>query len=772
MEIKRMAKKIAAISTGALMLGATLTGAFAAANLADYPAPFIKNGVLDNTVIVVGENAATADVLGAIDIAAALQAAAVVPAGSAGAVAPTVSSGVKVEKSGQKYTYGTYADAIMTNPLDENDLPDLLKAGRFEDDKSPTTQTRNYNQELLLGTNLGEFNLFTPEDGVAGSYLRISDNDHVYTYDLTFQSSVRYRNNDASRDLVGNKIEIQGKLYTITDVSEDDGDLKSITLVAGDSTMWLTQDSPVDWGGHTVTVVDVGNAGTKCGINVDGKVVWINEGSSSSAFPGGLSVSVLEVVETASEGMNACEVSLGSAELVLEDGREIVMNDNEVQGSLVTLQYTADTTNSLWEGFSIEYRANLDETLYLGAGTNAWTDPVFGSWKIQYAGVTAVYEDMEFRSSGSTAAFTFTNVDGRNVKIDYYNDGTDAFLGSRASQPILLPGESATGLTSFRDVRFLYTTPGNDAHMLKISSISCTGDGRITFRDDTYGGVIRGRENQEVNCNSTSPQTFLLGSLGDIELTFEDFSDVTFEDTYGDNLIKTSNDGYVLITTTPSVHITEPSEIVETTQINFTIEYDSSDRNIIFTGLEWGSFVEVEKEYDNSNVMMAVTPKGTLVEFDDDKDRWVKFKMPEKDAYANVFVTPLGVTPTSGAAGGSAVQLNPFNVGLAKLDREVGSLTANMIVVGGPCANSVADQLLNPVGHCGEGFEQGKAMLKFFDRNGKAALLVAGYEAQETLNAAYVLAQSKASYKTQFASLGREVELVVSDMSRVTFNTV
>jgi S-layer protein (TIGR01564 family) len=70
-------KRIAALTTGALMLGATLAGAFAVADLEDYPAPFVQNGVLGDSVIVVGKSAETADVLGAIDIAAALQAAAV-----------------------------------------------------------------------------------------------------------------------------------------------------------------------------------------------------------------------------------------------------------------------------------------------------------------------------------------------------------------------------------------------------------------------------------------------------------------------------------------------------------------------------------------------------------------------------------------------------------------------------------------------------------------------------------------------------------------------
>src|SRR3989344_9458904 len=64
MKTKRVLKKILALSTGAAMLGATLTGALALDNtLADYPAPFIKDGIFSG-LIVVGANAAASDNIG------------------------------------------------------------------------------------------------------------------------------------------------------------------------------------------------------------------------------------------------------------------------------------------------------------------------------------------------------------------------------------------------------------------------------------------------------------------------------------------------------------------------------------------------------------------------------------------------------------------------------------------------------------------------------------------------------------------------------------
>ena len=77
------------------MLGATLGSALAAPMLSGYPAPFLSDGVLDDTVFVVGAGANPADVLGAIDIAAALQAEAVSPLGTSATTEATATAPVQ-----------------------------------------------------------------------------------------------------------------------------------------------------------------------------------------------------------------------------------------------------------------------------------------------------------------------------------------------------------------------------------------------------------------------------------------------------------------------------------------------------------------------------------------------------------------------------------------------------------------------------------------------------------------------------------------------------
>ena len=133
---------------------------------------------------------------------------------------------------------------------------------------------------------------------------------------------------------------------------------------------------------------------------------------------------------------------------------------------------------------------------------------------------------------------------------------------------------------------------------------------------------------------------------------------------------------------------------------------------------------------------------------------------PAEQVEALVFVTG-GDVQTSTAAGGSGVRVNPIRVGIAVLDSDVKYDQANMIVVGGPCANSAAAALLkNPV-NCGEGFTAGNAIIKYFDTGNNVAILVAGYESQETQGASRVLAQ----YSDYMLS-GDEVEVTVTSLSQ------
>ena len=82
-------------------------------------------------------------------------------------------------------------------------------------------------------------------------------------------------------------------------------------------------------------------------------------------------------------------------------------------------------------------------------------------------------------------------------------------------------------------------------------------------------------------------------------------------------------------------------------------------------------------------------------------------------------------------------------VDATKLDSEVSDVTAqNLIVVGGPCANTAAAALLGTsADNCAEGFNPGTPRVVFKEHaNGNVAMVVAGYSGEDTRLAGRVIA--------------------------------
>jgi len=88
----------------------------------------------------------------------------------------------------------------------------------------------------------------------------------------------------------------------------------------------------------------------------------------------------------------------------------------------------------------------------------------------------------------------------------------------------------------------------------------------------------------------------------------------------------------------------------------------------------------------------------------------------------------------------TTTEYEQIEVGATKLASEVDVLASNAIVVGGPCINAAAATLMGNPEVCGEGFVPGEAMIKLFENEGKVAMLVAGYEAEDTRTACKLVA--------------------------------
>ena len=98
----------------------------------------------------------------------------------------------------------------------------------------------------------------------------------------------------------------------------------------------------------------------------------------------------------------------------------------------------------------------------------------------------------------------------------------------------------------------------------------------------------------------------------------------------------------------------------------------------------------------------------------------------------------------TGTNEGAVTKIKKIEVGSTKLASEIKyPLNINLISVGLPCVNSVSEVLMGSPEKCTEGFTEGNGLIKLFNNNGYAQILVAGYSKEGTRKAAKVLANWK-----------------------------
>ena len=773
MEVRKAIKKMVALGTGLAMVGATIFGA-AAADLSDYPSPmFIDDGKF-NGVIVVGDSAASSDVIGSVDIATSLQyASTTVTEVSVGdAVTPTVSQGVRIAKSGNELNIGQSLDEIE-DKFDDVDLPDILPDGLFEDEDGGE---EDYTQELELGVD-GAILMFYQDDEdapEAGVCLHIEEDAPTYTFTLELDDSISGTNDTQSEVeelLESATIEIQGNVYTITKVEKDDTGITSMTLQAGEATIWLEEEVEVTkivaGVSHTVVLQDVNEDETKCGIEVDGTLAWVDKGKTKTVNGVDIGVTDAIVVHSAGKDTDVCEVNLGAAQLELESGKDVNVNGADIDGSEVTILKDAAGE---WEGLTIVYEA--DEDAYLGAG-DTWVDPVLGNFELKYAGLTKVTEKIEVDTTGSDdAELKFTNNDGKIVEVPFNYNETYIILGEDSDKLVLRDGDTCTGATDAEDCEgfFIWVVSSNgEAHMLQIDDLDEDED-EIVLDDKTYDKTYT---DDLLFTTPGVPQVISLGSFKDINITLDNptsnaslpMTTLTVETT--EEALAETKLGAEINFTNETINIVEDPSTVETDVtlqvINVSLTYASGDEEIQIGAIQ--SSVSLKEKEPDSDTEVGYTEYGTMIETDTEDDNYVDIVYPEEAAYGNVFISPVGaeISETMGGAMVSTV-VQKIQVGAAKLASEVSNINSvNAIVVGGPCANAAASTLMGNPEQCWAAIPENKAIIKLYESGSRVALLVAGRSALDTRRACRVLANFD-----DYDLSGMEVEVTGTSLTDIS----
>ncbi|MDP3733680.1 MAG: hypothetical protein Q8R37_00460 [Nanoarchaeota archaeon] len=142
-----------------------------------------------------------------------------------------------------------------------------------------------------------------------------------------------------------------------------------------------------------------------------------------------------------------------------------------------------------------------------------------------------------------------------------------------------------------------------------------------------------------------------------------------------------------------------------------------------------------------TEVSYGYTSMGSFLKFEAPASdpQELTYTYPKNQRIAQVYVTS-GATKTSSSSSGNMVAVEVVDA--TRLDSEVADyMGQNLIVVGGPCVNTVAAKLMGNPADCAQGFTPGKARVKLFEHaNGNMAMLVAGYSGADTRLAGKVVA--------------------------------
>ncbi len=833
MKTAKILKTIAAVAGGLAMIGATV-GAATALDLGDYPQPFIVNGEWQGGKIVLGSTAKVDDTMGAVDVIAGLQAAAVTrePV-STGETTVTVEGGVKVESTGDDLNYGEYLSNAETK-IDNNDLPDLLADGKVVDNHYEDTEY-DYEQYITLGDAYVTFDRPDSDVTTPEIYLEFEGIQYAYILTVDFKDllDVTSSASDTHAGLVdGESITMFGKKFTFDTSPSDTEDL---TLYGSDIveiiTIGETKTVTVDGQEYEIKVLG-GNSDKQTAIlSVNGDTETVETGDNANL--GGLDLYVDDVFISNIGGDSvSVKLFIGSQELTIPTDARGAWTNVKVDGEELAGYYVyVDGNSSTWRDIDkIQFKVvpeEFDEDIgysdglnYLEAGKE-FTDPVFGTFKVVFSGAEPELDSdakdyILLERSGDDLAITFTNKDGDTITFTpYTGDGTnikwheDFKTGNATNMQkddvfIAQEGTGVNRVTKVYEVISISTS--DDEVKFKDLGTGTTETVRIgdelgdtgwyIFPAGTCSGTDITTRNFSICNQSTSgsivtlntdiltenEMEITLGAPGaDVGSSSGNESMIAFEEDAGGRNIDETNEVYKAGFTV--IIDTDSDDDIKITSLS-SFEKINSSNSIIGSGAttwsDWCADLNGDDtcaatepklghnhtfEFDTSNddennVKYGLTEYGTYMQLElDQNGEYFKIWTPSEETDYDVWFAPTTATTTTVSGENYREVVHPLPTGLTVKDVDAPALgSVPLLVIGGPCVNSVAAELMGNPANCAEGFEDGKAIIKLFpDQN---ALLVAGYSGADTQAACQVL-KDYSDYLDEFDGK-TEVEVITA----------
>ena len=731
MRTKRVLKKIAALSTGAAMLGATMTGALALSyTLADYPAPFISNGVFSG-VLAVGSNAAASDTIGQSVMLADLQTKAVSPTGG---TTVTITGGVSedIPLGGNISDANTYT---MDQELADDDVESLL-------DDTITFQGAEYDIEEFLEVNQAgnaisvQTSLTSTEDDYQTDVVLEVARDAIKYY-YAFSESITVNQTTSSDPL---EIKFLGKTLKITDI--DDTTEGKFTAYVG-SEFFMDSGDAVVVDGKTVKLTRVGSAGAIV-IDVDGVTETISSGSTKT-------VNAIEIVndetfyDSNNQAASAASLIIGSdAQETYKDGDAYAGEDKDNPDWVWNVgnikSATTSSTSSTTAEFSGPYFGIENDFIYNDDSDNP---PKIGECLDLPNNYLSVCMDSLTVSDDNYATYTFEYEDSADLSdaVGTLTSVKTVFISTPQSEGLVIKQGNLNQInaSTAKDIKteriWLYaSSTSTDSALDTGANESSLGifykdvdDNKVKLAGIIAGVNESGRsQSLEINYDNTKdtdiPMYIEFGSLSDasndVNVTLVPYHSTNLPD-YNDNLTMNWE--------------------LSSGAINSLGTAASSEQagELNWLGVDGNTAKTIGTKDEDHRTRYGIIVRDPTAHGSSDE---VVIDIPGDQVQANVIMK--GTTAKTSSSGGSVV-VNPIPSSAVALSEEVASASAqNLIVIGGPAVNPLANSVF---GLGRTDFTPNEAMVKLADNGANVALLVAGYSAVDTRNAAEAIVAGRLS---------------------------
>jgi len=856
MRFQKAIKRIISLGTGALMLSSV----YAAADLANYPAPFVQNGRFSG-VLVVGDRAAAEDVIGISDIVASLQFAAtkkVTTTGTAGAVAVT----------GDAYKIGGSKKLALTEDLTTSVLAPMtirnasvtLLGGTGGELKALASGTaRNgkgdapYNQYLhLLGPgtsgNSG-FVKYTQNSGdTTADFLYFKSGHEIGRYVLEFTTALQSNVDDSTGatsttgtfldNFRNTDLNLFGKTYSIVLAkrSTTNGNSIELTLMGGAAKDTLTEKQTktytVNGKDYEVTLSYVDSTSAQLTVNGQSSRK-LNKGDTDKLADGTV-VGISEILfQNFAGGIHSATFFIGAQKVELKDtattdlvsSNNLKVDDISITNAPVIIEGTDD--NSTVKINRITVNMTADDNFYVPAGGMLSANPDLRkpqvmftqNWDIQYQGLRQVPTEQIKLDSSSDNQYTlqFSDGDGNKVRLPIARAPTGAQLtmGDSNNRAFI---NVETGQNISKDDYFIVTDStqrrgerktyalqykgadksSSDNHVLRFRNLG-TGDtieqaytpaaNGAALATLKLGGASYNIVNSSGSTDIATTNDFNIGvdmnGDGALSTVTNDATNITTK--FGAEIgltNATGGNGIMLSIKTPDSNrdgnaidaidqVLATDFVVNITAASSKVQHSTQNG---FTAAQGGNGINLRTPSGTTNVAYGYTAYGTWITRNTPSSNPATFSIdyPQSQKDALVYITSKGATITSSnsnVGSSDAVMVQRIEVGAAKLASEVRDITSvNSILVGGPCANAAAATVMgNPTpDHCADGFTPNTAKIQLFEQTGgNVAMLVAGYSALDTRNAAQVVANYK-DYTGQLKGMRVEVKKVNNQLTVAT----